>query len=51
MNNLSKKDYTDDLIVKEFLSKYVTFESNIKEDEHINFNFDEQNKELKWNIG
>ena len=51
IKNLSKKDYTNYLIVKEYLSKYVTFESNNIQNEDINFNFDEQNKELKWNIG
>ena len=29
----------------------MTFESNNIQNEDINFNFDEQNKELKWNIG
>ena len=51
IKNLSKKDYTNYLIVNEYLSKYVTFESNNIQNEDINFNFDEQNKELKWNIG
>lgn len=51
IKNLSKKDYTNNLIVKEYLSEYVTFESNKIENEDIIFNFDEQNKELKWDIG
>ena len=51
IKNLSKNDYTEDLIVKELLSKYVTFDSFNVENRNINFDFNQQSGELKWNIG
>ena len=49
IKNMGKKDYNDDLIVNEKLSKFVTFKSH-KENKNI-ISFDENNRALKWNIG
>ena len=48
--NRSKNDYEEDLIVTEFHSEYVTYESHYKNKEIISFNYD-KNRILSWNIG
>jgi uncharacterized repeat protein (TIGR01451 family) len=50
IKNLNKNDYNDELIIKEFLSKYVTFESYNEHKDNISFDFDMENKKLEWNI-
>ena len=51
IKNLNKNDYNDELIIKEFLSKYVTFESYNEHKDNISSDFDMENKKLEWNIG
>ena len=50
IKNRSKKDYEEDLIVTEFLSEYVEYESHYENKEIISFNYD-KNRTLSWNIG
>ena len=50
IKNRSKKDYEEDLIVTEFLSEYVEYESHYENKEIISFNYD-KNRILSWNIG
>ena len=49
IENRSKKDYQEDLIVTEFLSEYVAYESHYENKEIISFNY-EKNRTLSWNI-
>lgn len=50
IHNRSKKDYVEDLIVTEFLSEFVTYESHYENTEIKSFNYD-NNRTLTWNIG
>ena len=50
IKNRSKKYYEEDLIVTEFLSEYVEYESHYENKEIISFNYD-KNRTLSWNIG
>ena len=50
IKNRSKKDYEEDLIVTEFLSEYVEYESHYENKEIISFNYD-KNRTLSWKIG
>ena len=50
IKNQYKEDYTEDLIVTEYLSEFVTFKSH-KENKNIKFKNDKKNNKLTWNIG
>jgi hypothetical protein len=49
--NYSKKDYTDDLIIKERIPEFVEFQSHYENKDIVSFNFDINDKTLIWNIG
>ena len=49
-NNWTEK-YENDLIVKEKLSEFVTFQTNYECKKKIEFEMDLKNRQLKWNIG
>ena len=51
IKNMGKKDYNEDLIVNEKLSKFVTFKSHKENKNIIYFKNDENNRALIWNIG
>ena len=49
--NYSKKDYTDDIIIKERVPEFVEFQSHYENKEVVSFNYDKKGKTLIWNIG
>ena len=52
IKNLCPNDYTQEIIVTEYLSEFVNFELDYKSKDRISFNYDKNNnKILKWNIG
>ena len=51
IKNGGNKDYKDNLIVTENLSKYVTFEAHYELNKTITFKYDINKKKLIWNIG
>ena len=51
IKNKYKEDYTEDLIVTEFLSDKVTYESHKESISKISFTNDKENKKLIWKIG
>jgi hypothetical protein len=51
IKNFSKKDYIYELIVKEYISELVEFESHYENKNDISFDYNRKNKTLLWNIG
>ena len=51
IKNLHSKDYDDDLIIIENLSKFITYEIHYENKEIISFEYDIKNQKLLWNIG
>ena len=51
IKNYSKKDYIYELIVKEYISELVEFESHHENKNDISFDYNRKNKTLLWNIG
>ena len=49
--NYSKKDYTEDLIVRENISEFVEFISHNENKDVVSFNYNIKDKQLIWNIG
>ena len=49
--NYSKKDYTDDLIIKENISEFVEFITHYESKNVISFNYNIKDRTLTWNIG
>ena len=51
IKNNSGKNYTDDIIVTENISDYVTYKDYEVSKNNISFNEDLNNKKIEWNIG
>ena len=48
---MGKTDYTDDLIVTEYLSSFVTYKNRKEKKKIVSFKEDKENRQLIWNIG
>ena len=48
---MGKTDYTNDIIVREFLSAFVIYKSRKENKKIISFKEDKKNRQLIWNIG
>ena len=51
IKNNGKENYKDDLIVKENLSQFVSYELYYTNNSNIYFEYNNKERQLKWNIG
>ena len=51
IKNNHKEDYTNDLIINENISEFVQYKTHYENKDKISFNYNKNNKILKWNIG
>ena len=51
IKNYWKENYKEDLIVEENLSQYVSYEIYYSNSTIINFEYNQKNRKLIWNIG
>ena len=51
VKNMHKNNYKEDLIITEYLSEFVSYELHYESKEITSFNYDINNRVLKWNLG